>query len=75
MDRILAAVLPTATNVSEEIAACETKEEFKRMVPGTGGGDVNSGVWHPGIHPVGQRILLCGRAKRHAEGNMDAYYL
>ena len=35
----------------------------------------NSGVWHPGIHPVGQRILLCGRAKRHAKGNMDAYYL
>ena len=33
MNRILAAVLPTARSVSEEIAACETKEEFKRIVP------------------------------------------
>ena len=37
MDRILAAVLPTAKNVSKEIAACETGEEFKRMVPGRAG--------------------------------------
>ena len=33
MDRILASMLPTARNVSEEIAACQTKEEFKRIVP------------------------------------------
>ena len=33
MDRILAAVLPTAKNISKDIAECETKEEFKKMVP------------------------------------------
>ena len=32
MDRILAAVLPTAENVSKDIAECETKEEFKKRV-------------------------------------------
>ena len=46
MDRILAAVLPTAKNVSKEIAACKTKEEFKRMVPGPGGGDVTADGTH-----------------------------
>ena len=40
MDRILAAVLPTAKNISKEIAECETKEEFKKMVPGPDGGDL-----------------------------------
>ena len=34
MDRILASVLPTARNVSKEIATCETREEFKGIVPG-----------------------------------------
>ena len=33
MDRILAAVLPTAKNISKDIAECETKEEFKKSVP------------------------------------------
>ena len=33
MDRILAAVLPTAKNISKDIAECETKEEFKKRVP------------------------------------------
>ena len=33
MDRILAEVLPTAKNISKEIAACETVEEFKSVVP------------------------------------------
>ena len=32
----------------------------------------NSGVWYPSIHSVRQRILLCGRTKRYAEGNIDA---
>ena len=46
MDRILASVLPTAKNVSKEIAACKTKEEFKRIVPGPGGGDVTADGTH-----------------------------
>ena len=33
MDRILAAVLPTAKNISKEIAECKTVEEFKSIVP------------------------------------------
>ena len=33
MDRILAAVLPTAKNISKDIAECKTKEEFKKRVP------------------------------------------
>ena len=33
MDRILAAVLPTAKNISKYIAACKTVEEFKSIVP------------------------------------------
>ena len=53
MDRILASVLPTAKNISKEIAACETKEEFKRIVPGPGGGDVTAGRHAlPGAAPV-----------------------
>ena len=33
MDRILAAVLPTTKNISKDIAACKTVEEFKSVVP------------------------------------------
>ena len=33
MDRILAAVLPTAKNISKDIAACKTVEEFESVVP------------------------------------------
>ena len=33
MDMILAEVLPTAKNISKEIAACETVEELKNAVP------------------------------------------
>ena len=46
MDRILASVLPTAKSVSKEIAACKTKEEFKRIVPRPGGGDVTADDTH-----------------------------
>ena len=46
MDRILVAVLPTTKNVSEEIGACKTKEEFKRIVPGPGGGDITADGTH-----------------------------
>ncbi len=40
MDRILTVVLPTAKNISKDMAGCETKEEFKKMVPGQDGGDL-----------------------------------
>ena len=40
MDRILTVVLSTAKNISKDIAECKTKEEFKKRVPGSTGGDV-----------------------------------
>ena len=40
MDRILAVVPYITKNISKEISACKIKEEFKRIVPGHGGGDV-----------------------------------
>ena len=46
MDKILAEVLPTAKNISKEIAACQTKGEFKRRVPGDDGGDVMTDDTH-----------------------------
>ena len=39
-DKILAVVLPTTKNISKDIAECETKEEFKKRVPGPTRGDV-----------------------------------
>ena len=40
MDMMLAGILPTANRISEEISAAPTKAEFKKIVPGLGGGDV-----------------------------------
>ena len=68
MSRILAAVLPTAKNISKEIAACETKEEFKRIVPGPGGGDVTADGTHcPVQRPsekTARRMIYSGEKKR-----------
>ena len=68
MDRVLASVLPTARNVSEEIAACKTKEEFKRMVPGPGGGDVTVDGTHCPVQRPSEktvrRMIYSGKKKR-----------
>ena len=68
MDRILASVLPTAKNVSKEIAACKTKEEFKRMVPGPGGGDVTADGTHCPVQRPSEktirRMIYSGKKKR-----------
>ena len=68
MDRILAAVLPTAKNVSKEIAACKTKEEFKRIVPGPGGGDVTADGTHCPVQRPSEktirRMVYSGKKKR-----------
>ena len=68
MDRILASVLPTAKNVSKEIAACETKEEFKRIVPGPGGGDVTADGTHCPVQRPSEktirRMIYSGKKKR-----------
>ena len=57
MDRILASVLPTAKNISKEIAACKTKEEFKRMVPGPGGGDVTADGTHCPVQRPSEKTI------------------
>ena len=68
MDWILASVLPTAKNVSKEIAACKTKEEFKRMVPGPGGGDVTVDGTHCPVQRSSEktvrRMIYSGKKKR-----------
>ena len=68
MDRMLAAVLPTAKNVSKEIAACKTKEEFKRTVPGPGGGDVIADGTHCPVQRPSEktirRMVYSGKKKR-----------
>ena len=68
MDRILASVLPTAKNISKEIAACETKEEFKRIVPGPGGGDVTADGTHCPVQRPSEktirRMIYSGKKKR-----------
>ena len=68
MDRILASVLPTAKNISKEIAACETKEEFKRIVPGPGGGNVTADGTHCPVQRPSEktvrRMIYSGKKKR-----------
>ena len=68
MDRILASVLPTAKNISKEIAACKTKEEFKRTVPGPGGGDVTADGTHCPVQRPSEktirRMIYSGKKKR-----------
>ena len=68
MDRILAEVLPTARNISKEIAACETREEFKRIVPGQNGGDVIADGTHCPVQRPSEktvrRMMYSGKKKR-----------
>ena len=68
MDAILAEVLPTARNISQEIASCETKEEFKGIVPGDDGGDImidgtHCPVQRPSEKTV-RRMRYSGKKKR-----------
>ena len=68
MDKILAKVLPTANNISKGIAAFQTKEEFKRMVPGDDGGDaILDGTHCPVQRPsekTVRRMRYSGKKKR-----------
>ena len=68
MDRVLAAVLPTAKNISKEIAAYETKEEFKKMVPGDDGGDIIADGTHCPVRCPSEktlrRMMYSGKKKR-----------
>ena len=76
MDRMLAETLPTAAKISEEIAGAATQEEFKRIVPGQGGG----GIFLDGTHcPVQRpsektlrRMKYSGKKKRFTN-NTNVY--
>ena len=76
MDWILASVLPTARNASKEIAACKTKEKFKRIVPGPGGGDVTADGTHCPVQRPSEktvrRMIHSGKKKRLTY-NTNAY--
>ena len=68
MDRILAAVLPTARNISKKIAACQTMEEFKGIVPGSDGSDVIADCTHCPVQRPSEKTVRCmmysGKKKR-----------
>ena len=68
MDRILAAVLPTAKNISKEIAECKTVEGFKKRVPGPDGGDITvDGTHCPVLRPSEKslrRMRYSGKKKQ-----------
>ena len=76
MDWILASVLPTAKNVSKEMSACKTKGEFKRMMPGPGGGDVTADGTHCPVQRPSEktvrRMIHSGKKKRLTY-NTNAY--
>ena len=57
MNPILAEVLPTARNMSNEITACQTKEEFKRIVPGGEGGDIIADGTHCPVRCPSEKTL------------------
>ena len=68
MDRILAAVLPTAKNISKDIVACKTVEGFKKRVPGPDGGDITvDGTHCPVLRPSEKslrRMRYSGKKKQ-----------
>ena len=60
MDKILAAVLPTAKNISKEIAECKTVEGFKKRVPGPDGGR-----YHRGRYPLSRAAPVREEPQAH----------
>ena len=76
MDRILAAVLPTAKNISKDIAECETKEEFKKRVPGPTGGNVFADGTHCKVQRPSEKTVRCMRysgKKKTFTNNTNVY--
>ncbi len=68
MDKMLAGVLPTAKNVSKEVASCKTKEEFKKIVPGSDGGNIIADGTHCPVRRPSEktlrRMMYSGKKKR-----------
>ncbi len=67
-DQILAKILPTANNISKEIASCNTQEEFKKIIPGQGGGDITIDGTHCPVQRPSEktvrRMRYSGKKKR-----------
>ena len=74
MDRML--TLPTAAKISEEIAGAATQEEFKRIVPGQGGGDIFLDGTHCPVQRPSEKTLrrmkYSGKKKRFTN-NTNVY--
>ena len=67
MDAMLAGILPTADNISEEVAAAPTREDFKKIVPGSDGGEIfidgtHCPIQRPSVKSV-RRMKYSGKKK------------
>ena len=68
MDAMLAGILPTADNISEEVAAAPIREDFKKIVPGSDGGEIfidgtHCPVQRPSVKSV-RRMKYSGKKKK-----------
>ena len=57
IDAMLEGVLPTADKISKEIAAAPTKEEFKKIVPGSDGGKIFADGTHCPVQRPSERTV------------------
>ncbi len=76
MDAMLAGILPTADNISEEVAAAPTREDFKKIVPGSDGGEIfidgtHCPVQRPSVKSV-RRMKYSGKKKKFTN-NTNVY--
>ena len=76
MDAMLARILPTADNISEEVAAAPTKEDFKKIVPGSDGGEIfidgtHCPIQRPSVKSV-RRMKYSGKKKKFTN-NTNVY--
>ncbi len=76
MDAMLTGILPTADNISEEVAAAPTKEDFKKIVPGSDGGEIfidgtHCPIQRPSVKSV-RRMKYSGKKKKFTN-NTNVY--
>ena len=64
LDEVLEAVLPTATNISKEIAGTETKEDLKKIISGPDGG----------IMMTRRHALSAAAARRKTDEEHDVFW-
>ena len=76
MDAMLTGILPTADNISEEVAAAPTREDFKKIVSGSDGGEIFIDGTHcpmqrPSVKSV-RRMKYSGKKKKFTN-NTNVY--